>query len=180
MTLSFCSGPLWTIFNPQVKVILQIANQIMSLLCWKLCNDLPLQSSIKAITVILSKAVRKPNLTLEQETLSSKSPLYINILEKMAQNKGSQYVWSQVVWKSERPMESYFLVTMHFIFPVCCLSPPLHFELHEIRGVSPTARRVSNNRYFTMCILIKWMNGSFSPEVTKEAGWQNLSSVMWI
>lgn len=159
MTLSFCSGPLWTIFNPEVKVILQIANQIMSLLRWKLCNAFPSQSSLKATTVILSKAVRKPNLTLEQETLSSKSPLYINILEKIAQNKGSQYVWSRVVWKCERHMESYFLATMHFIFPVCCLPPPLHFELHEIKGVSSAARRVANNRYLKMCILIKWMNG---------------------
>lgn len=86
----------------------QIANQIMSRLCWKLCSDFLSQSSLKPITTTLSKAVRKPDLAVKQETISSKSLPYINILEKIAQNKGRQYLWSQDVWKCERLMENCF------------------------------------------------------------------------
>lgn len=100
LTLSFCSVPfelfstqkLKWFFKLQIKLCHSFAeNFVMTF--W----DFLSQSSLKAITVILSKAVRKPNLTLEQETFFQVSSLYKHPRENRPEQRQSVHLITSCV-----------------------------------------------------------------------------------
>lgn len=188
-------------FNPEARMILLNckSNHVTPLL--KISLWLSISLALKSITLTiaikgyndtqwysdslspaLSLDPRLPEtwLTLEQATVSSKSLHHINILEKIAQNKGSQLPWSQDTG-NVRCRENCFSTTLSFVCLVSHLSPPSHFKLREIGMFILPVLHLCISRTWKILIIYltftrwpnEWVASPSSLEITKKAGWQN-------